>query len=154
MKSHLGKNVSILCAGSEWNPADYALDNVVENLGLLTYRQTADLYRSCHAGAVLMLTRHPSYIPLELMASGALVITNRNHWTEWLLHDRENCLLSHTTATCLAETIEEGLTDHALRQRITASAGAMVRERYSKWEDEIARIYEFLCDPQEPGNSP
>ena len=154
VKSHLGKNVSILCAGSEWNPADYALDNVVENLGLLTYRQTADLYRSCHAGAVLMLTRHPSYIPLELMASGALVITNRNHWTEWLLRDRENCLLSHTTATCLAETIEEGLTDHALRQRITASAGAMVRERYSKWEDEIARIYEFLCDPQEPGNSP
>ena len=57
--------------------------------------------------------------------------------------------MSHTTATCLAETIEEGLTDHALRQRITASAGAMVRERYSKWEDEIARIYEFLCDPEE-----
>jgi hypothetical protein len=44
----------------------------VENLGLLDYRQTADLYRTCHAGAVLMLTRHPSYIPLELMASGAL----------------------------------------------------------------------------------
>src|ERR1039458_3410311 len=41
---------------------------------------------------------------------------------------RENCLLSHTTATCLAETIEEGLTDHALRQRITASAGAIDRK--------------------------
>lgn len=153
VKSRLGKNVRILCAGSEWDPADYALDNVVENLGLLTYHQTADLYRTCHAGAVLMLTRHPSYIPLELMASGALVITNRNHWTEWLLRDKENCLLSHTTASCLAETIEKGLTDRALRQRITGPAAAMVRERYGKWEDEIARIYEFLCDPEERSNS-
>ncbi len=149
LKSRLGSRVSIFCAGSEWQPDEYGLAGVVENLGLLEYEETAELYRSCHAGVVLMMTRHPSYIPLELMASGCLVVTNRNHWTGWLLNDEENCLLSDVTATCLATTIERGLTDHALRSRITGNALTLATERYSDWEPEISKIYQFLCNPEE-----
>ena len=51
---------------------------------------------------------------------------SRHHQPEsldqWLLQDQENCLLTDTAASCLAETIERGLTDHALRQRITGAA--------------------------------
>jgi len=153
VKSRLGDRVRIVCAGSEWDPRDYGVEGVVENLGLLSYEQTAELYRTSHAGAVLMLTRHPSYIPMELMASGCLVITNRNYWTKWLLRDEENCLLTDTAASCLAETIERGLTDDALRQRITGAALDMVRRRYTGWDAEMAHIYEFICNPEGEGKS-
>lgn len=149
VKSHLGHKVRIVCAGSKWDPRDYGLEGVVDNLGLLSYEQTAELYRTSHVGAVLMLTRHPSYIPMELMASGCLVITNKNYWTEWLLRDEENCLLTDTAASCLAETIERGLTDDALRQRITGAALDMVRRSYTDWDAEMAHIYEFICNPEE-----
>ena len=106
MKHRLGANVRIVAAGASWDPGDHELKGVVENLGLLSYTQTADLYRTCDAGLVLMFTRHPSYLPLELMASGCLVVTNRNPATQWLLRDRENCLLAQSSATCLAAALE------------------------------------------------
>jgi hypothetical protein len=56
--------------------------------------------------------------------------------------------LADTTASCLAETIERGLADDALRQRIAGAALEMVRERYTGWDAEIARIYQFICNPE------
>jgi glycosyltransferase involved in cell wall biosynthesis len=147
LKSRLGERVKIVTAGEDWNTADHDLSGIVENLGVLPYRDTARLYRESDVGVVLMLTRHPSYIPMELMASGCLVVTNRNHWTEWLLEHERTCLLSHTTATSLMETIERGLTDDAMREKITQHALALVRERYSDWTPEMDKVYGFMCNP-------
>jgi glycosyltransferase involved in cell wall biosynthesis len=153
LKARLGERVRIVTAGEDWNTADHELDGIVENLGVLPYRDTARLYRESDVGVVLMLTRHPSYIPMELMASGCLVVTNRNHWTEWLLEHGRNCLLCHATATSLADAIERGLTDEALREEITRSALQLVRERYYDWTPEMEKVYEFMCDPdvEQPG---
>src|ERR1035441_8673683 len=52
-----------------------------------------------------MKTRHPSYLPLELMACGAAVVTNRNPYTGWLLRDGENCVLAETSPSALAESL-------------------------------------------------
>jgi GT2 family glycosyltransferase len=147
LKARLGNRVRIVTAGENWDPADYDLDGVVENRGLLPYEDTARLYRESDVGVVLMLTRHPSYIPMELMASGCLVVTNRNHWTTWLLEDEQTCLLCHTTATSLAETIERGLRDEALREQIIEHALELVREKYSDWTPEMAKVYDFMCSP-------
>jgi glycosyltransferase involved in cell wall biosynthesis len=103
LKKRLGKRLEVFSAGDVWTPEHYDLHGVVENLGLLEYRQTADLYRTCHAGLVMMFTRHPSYLPLELMASGSLVVTNTNPATRWLLQDGENCRLAEASATSLAD---------------------------------------------------
>jgi O-antigen biosynthesis protein len=153
LKSRLGEKVRIVAAGEDWNAADHDLQGVVENLGVLPYRDTARLYRESDVGVVLMLTRHPSYIPMELMASGCLVVTNRNHWTEWLLEHERTCLLTYTAATCLADTIERGLTNEALREEITRCALQLVRERYYDWTPEMEKVYEFMCDPdlEQPG---
>jgi glycosyltransferase involved in cell wall biosynthesis len=153
LKTRLGERVRIVTAGEDWNTADHDLQGVVENLGVLPYRDTARLYRESDVGVVLMLTRHPSYIPMELMASGCLVVTNRNHWTEWLLEHERNCLLSHATATALADTVERGLTDAALREEIARCALQLVRERYSDWAPEMEKVYEFMCNPdlEQPG---
>ncbi len=153
LKSRLGERVRIVTAGEDWNTADHDLQGVVENLGVLPYRDTARLYRESDVGVVLMLTRHPSYIPMELMASGCLVVTNRNHWTEWLLEHERTCLLSHAAATSLADTIERGLTDEATRERITRHALQLVREQYHDWTPEMEKVYSFMCNPdlEQPG---
>lgn len=91
-----------------------------------------------------MMTRHPSYLPMELMVCGALVVTNHNPYTTWLLKDEENCLLSETSASAVAEALTRGLTDRALRERIIANAFQMVKERYSNWDKEAEKIYQYM----------
>jgi len=148
LKSRLGEKVRILNAGAPWNPRDFGLNGIVENLGLLQFEETAALYRTCDVGLVMMFTRHPSYLPFELMASGCLVVSNYNPATTWVLQDGVNCLLSDPSASCLADAMERALTDIELRARITAEALAMIQERYSNWEEQIEKIYSFMCVPK------
>jgi glycosyltransferase involved in cell wall biosynthesis len=152
VKRHLGAGVRIVAAGASWDPAECELEGVVENLGLLSYTETADLYRACDAGLVLMFTRHPSYIPLELMASGCLVVTNRNPATQWLLRDRENCLLARSSASCLAAALEWAAAHPEERRTITTTAACQVQTRYNDWAREISKIYRFMCDPLRGGS--
>ena len=147
LKARLGDRVRIVCAGSDWKPEEYGLGGVVENLGMLAYDDTARLYRRCDAGVVLMLTRHPSYLPFEMMASKCLTVTNENAWTSWLLKDGENCLLTPATATAITDTIERGLCDYRLREAITDRAFEGVVSRHADWASEMEKVYRYLCDP-------
>ena len=104
LKSRVGDRVQILCAGAPWNTRDYGLDGVIESLGLLDYRATGDLYRSCHMGFVMMMTRHPSYLPFEFMACGGLLVSNDNRANHWLLRDGENCLLAPASGPAASST--------------------------------------------------
>lgn len=144
VKGKMGDGVRIISAGAEWSPADYGLDGVVENLGLLSYPATGALYRVCDAGVVMMMTRHPSYLPMELMACGALVVTNQNRYTGWLLKNEENCLLTETSSGAIAAAIERGLKDNAFRQRIAARGAAFVRENYSDWDVQAEKTYRYI----------
>jgi glycosyltransferase involved in cell wall biosynthesis/SAM-dependent methyltransferase len=147
VKKALGDHVHIYSAGSDWSVADYSLQGIIENLGLLSYEDTARLYRESDLGVVMMLTRHPSYIPFELMASGCLVVTNVNPFTSWLLKDGVNCLLSRTTPSSIAENVKRGLLDEALRAQITQTALSLIRSEYSNWQAQMDDIYAYLCDP-------
>ena len=148
LKTRLGSRVRIVAAGQNWNPADYGLAGVVENKGLLSYGETAALYRTCDVGLALMFTRHPSYLPFELMASGCLVVSNANNATAWLLADGQNCLLSLPSASCIADVMARGLLDTALRRRIAADALAMIRRQFADWDAQVDRVYEYMCDPE------
>ncbi len=148
LKQHLGARVRIVAAGQRWAPADYGLAGIVENLGLLSYQETAELYRDCDVGLAMMFTRHPSYLPLEFMASGCLVVSNPNSATAWLLRDRENCLLALPSASCLADALAQALQDHELRRRVTANALAMIRGEYADWDAQAEHVYEYMCNPE------
>lgn len=78
LKKRYGSRIDIICAGANWKPEDFGLGNVIRNTGLLPYAETADLYRTCHVGLVMMMTKHPSYLPFELMACGCSVVSNIN----------------------------------------------------------------------------
>ena len=147
LKKRLGERIHVVAAGDRWKPDDYGLKGVVENLGLLDYQQTAELYRTCQVGLVMMFTRHPSYLPFELMASGSLVVTNYNPATIWLLKDHENCRLSNASATCIANVLEEALLDQPARERITANAVRHIRASHGDWNKEFEKIHQYMRNP-------
>ena len=90
-----------------------------------------------------MMTRHPSYLPLELMACGAAVITNRNLFTGWLLRDGENCLLTETSPTAIAESIESVCQNPSLQNRIRAG-GLSTAAQYDNWTAQAEKIRQFM----------
>ena len=78
LKRRYGERVEIVCAGESWNPGQFGFADTLSNLGRLrNLEEVADLYRTCHIGLVLMLTKHPSYQPFEFMASGVACVSNR-----------------------------------------------------------------------------
>lgn len=146
VKARMGDGVQIICAGTGWEPADFDLVGVVESVGLLPYRETGNLYRSCHAGFVMMMTKHPSYLPFELMACGTTVVTNYNEANTWLLRDGSNCLLSPPTANCLAETLVYALENHSELAPMREIASDEM-QHMSNWDESLSRVAEFMEAP-------
>lgn len=150
LKHRLGSSVEILCAGAEFDPGRYGLDGVVEPLGWLPYAQTGELYRTCHVGLASMLTPHPSYLPLELMSCGALVVALHNGANEWLLKDGETCLCAEATASSLAAQLFRAVTAWEELAPVRANAARQVGRLAGRgWDTELAPVIEFMGRPAE-----
>lgn len=148
LKHCYGAGVDIVCAGTGWSPEQYGLGDVVRTVGLLPYTQTGDLYRSCHAGFVMMMTKHPSYLPFELMACGATVVTNYNPANTWLLKDGVNCLLSPPSASCLAATLAYALDHHDALAPVRQAAADHVNLELKDWDNSLRAVSDFMfCPP-------
>ena len=140
----MGDRVEILCAGAPWDPREYGLDGIITNLGLLSYAETAELYRSCHIGFVMMMTKHPSYLPFEFMACGGLLVSNHNPANTWLLKDNENCLLAPASAPAIAQRLAYSI-DHfdqllPLRQR----GHELITRHHSNWDRAFSNVLSFM----------
>jgi glycosyltransferase involved in cell wall biosynthesis len=86
-----------------------------------------------------MLTRHPSYQPLEFMASGMATVSNRNPHTEWLLRHEETALLADPLPALVAEQVGRLVRDAPLRARIADAGRALATAR--TWDDELDRAW-------------
>jgi glycosyltransferase involved in cell wall biosynthesis len=147
LKQKYGDRLDIVCAGVGWKPEDYGLDHVVRSVGLLPYAQTGDLYRSCHAGFVMMMTKHPSYLPFELMACGATVVTNFNEANTWLLKDGQNCLLSPPSASCMALTLSYALDNYDALAPLRQKAADQIQFGVGDWDESLGMVGEFIFNP-------
>jgi glycosyltransferase involved in cell wall biosynthesis len=145
-------SVHFVSAGSWARPND--LDLGIEQLGLLEYASTGDLYRTCDIGIALTVSEHPSYLPLELTACGVPVVAFDLPAGYWILKDGENSLLARRTIGSLAEKLERLVTDHELRQRLSMGATANAREHHSSWTAAFGDLYGFLCDPEAAADVP
>lgn len=148
VKDRFGATIDIVCAGADWKPEDFSLGGIVRNVGLLPYSKTADLYRSCHVGLVMMMTKHPSYLPFELMACGCLVVSNINQANKWILKDGQNCLMSPPTVSCLAATLSRALDGYAEMESLRAAAVREIHQNSSNWDVNLASVAAFMHAPE------
>jgi len=145
VKQRYGDTVRIISVGEDFDPADYELDEVLEGASLLRDLDSLrDLYLRSDIGVCCMFSKHPSYQPLEYMASGVAVVTNKNPATTWLLRHEENCLLSDPFSTALAEAIGRLVEDAELRDQLTAAGEKTVTGR--NWDGEFAKLWEFMTN--------
>jgi glycosyltransferase involved in cell wall biosynthesis len=147
VKDHYAHKVDIVCVGGEWPEDLYGLRGIVRNMGILpTMEKVAALYRSCDIGVVFMFSDHPSYQPLELMASGCCTVTNFNPSTTWLLRDRENAFLTGAPSSSVARCIIDALESPEVRQRVIEGGLRTVRNLH--WDDAFVRIEDFVVSPR------
>ena len=149
LKFRYGHRLQVISAGAEWLPEAHGLGGVVENLGLLPYARTGAVYRAVDAGLVAMATRHPSYLPFELMACGAAVVTNRNPYTSWLLRDGENSMLCEMTRSDITAAVGRLIEDSSLRGALAERAETEIVAQYSDWEASCERIFTIMRDAAE-----
>jgi glycosyltransferase involved in cell wall biosynthesis len=147
LKENYRNKIRIVSAGAKWDPKDVGLEGVIENLGILDYRETGEVFRKADIGLVMMYTKHPSYIPLELMGCKCLVVSNYNSATTWLLKDKENCLLADPSVTSFYEKLCIAIDNETLRNKIIENALKTV-QKYSKWESQFEKIFSFMKKPQ------
>jgi glycosyltransferase involved in cell wall biosynthesis len=144
LKRRLGHRVTILCAGEQFDERSYGLEDVVQNLGVLNYGETAELYRTCDIGLVIMMTRHPSYLPFELMACGVLLVSNHHPVNNWLLKGDENCLLAPPNPVTLAEKLEQAVVGFDQYTMIRKNGHDLIHTSYNNWDDCFAPVMEFM----------
>lgn len=137
-----GDRVQVLVAGSNIPDSVKAAAPGIEFMGLLPYRETGDLYRSCHAGLALMLTRHPSYLPFELMSCGAVPVVNVNAANTWLLKHEKNSLMVEPSPSLLCGALERLMVAPEWRERLSAEGAKLVSG--FTWDDQIDRVLQFM----------
>ena len=111
--------------------------------------EVANLYRESDLGLSIMTTPHPSYQPLEYMASGCPTVTNINELNNWLYRDQENIILSEPVYNVMADRIINALENHELRQRVRD--GALETVSNLSWDSALQQILYYISNPKKYG---
>ena len=108
--------------------------------GNVAVKDLPELYSQCDVALVLSLT-DLSLLPLELMACGCPVVSNRGDNVEWLLND-ENAVLADTTPDALSDAIVSLLQDEAKRKRLLEASMAFAAN--TRWDTEAEKVATFF----------
>lgn len=119
-----------------WDASNYNLHFPYLNAGSVPLKNLAELYAECDLALVLSFT-NLSLLPLELMACGCPVVTNRGPNVEWLLNDR-NAVVADASPEALSAAIVDLLRDDRRRRQL-AEAGIAFADKTS-WEAESAKV--------------
>ena len=138
VKRRFGQDVDIVTAGSWARPED--LGRGIEHRGLLDYRDTGALYRTCDVGVALTAVGAP-VVPAA-RAPGL----RRRPWspsttrpaTGCSRHE-ENCVRTPRTVDGLAEGISRLVADVDLRERLSARGLEDIAARHADWPGALER---------------
>lgn len=146
LKKSMGGDVEILSVGERWREKDFGVEKVIKNLGLLgSLEEVASIYRTSDVGLVFMMTPHPSYQPLEYMASGCVAATNRNESNSWLLNDRNSLLLEPIPAIAAERICNVLRSDRSWR---AMRDGGLKAISALSWESAFECVRARICGDQ------
>lgn len=132
-------DVQFILAG--WDSSNYQVPFPHLDAGVVPLDELPDLYSQCDVALVISLT-NISLLPLELMACGCPVVSNRGGNVEWLLSDGETALLTDATPEALADGLIRALEDQALHQQLVENGLQLARS--TDWEAEARRVSGYL----------
>jgi O-antigen biosynthesis protein len=127
-------DVEIVFAG--WDVSNYAIPFSHINSGVVRICDLPDLYSQCDVALVLSFT-NLSLLPLELMACGTPVVSNRAPCTEWLLND-QNAELSEATVEDLSNALCNVLNDPIRHAALRESGFKTIAA--TDWEREARKM--------------
>ncbi|PKU25397.1 hypothetical protein CWS72_07365 [Telmatospirillum siberiense] len=110
-------------------------------LGNLMIEETADLYRTCDIGLTFSGS-NLSYLPLELMASGVPVLTNRGPQVSWFCKHLENAYCAYPFVSAFLDGFTQLVESKALRERLVRGGQESVVA--TSWASEADKIYAFI----------
>ncbi|WP_051650053.1 glycosyltransferase [Selenomonas sp. AB3002] len=120
-----------------WHRVDRVLNQV-------SYDEMPEVYKACHILLKTSKLESFSYPPLEMMATGGLVVLRANEGNQEYISDGENCLVYdpmdlRTAIRCIYRAVE----DKALRDRLIAGGIETARKRdWKNIEKDIVKAYE------------
>lgn len=135
-------DVEIVLAGSDVAAFSIPFDH--RNAGILALDDLPRLYSDCDVALVLSHT-NLSLLPLELMACGCPVVSNRGANVEWLLSG-ETAMLAENDIDALADAIQAVLTNEDLRQRLIRNGLALAHS--TDWKEQAALLASYLQEEQ------
>ena len=112
-------DVEFIFAG--WDMGSYHFPYSHLNGGCLSLKELPDLYSQCDVALVFSFT-NLSLLPLELMACGCVVVSNRAPNTEWLLNDENSILPKSAAPRSIANAIIDILGDAPRRNALVQRA--------------------------------
>lgn len=126
-----------------WDMGNYHFPYPHLNGGVCSLKELPDLYSQCDVALVFSFT-NLSLLPLELMACGCVVVSNRAPNTEWLLNDSNSILPESSSPRAIADAIVNILGD--TERRVKLAEDAKVFASSTSWEVEGERLAKILID--------
>ena len=106
-------------------------------------RSWACLARESDIGISVMCSPHPSYPPLEMAASGMLVVSNRIYNKD-LSKINDNFISSDSNIEDMAEAIKRAIDRLEDQESIRRNAELFLEQR--DWDENLKGITEFIAD--------
>lgn len=147
LKERYGDRVEIVSAGESYNLRRMGLGKYgkyFKNMNVISYDDLPSFYSQFHFTISFMFTKHPSYIPFELMASGSLMIVNNNIANSWLFQDKVNCLCTLPFGSSIIQSLDELIKNPELYKHMAYNGYKTVKS--VTWENELSKIYNFFED--------
>jgi hypothetical protein len=138
-----GREWEIVLVGKDIPAIAFDREIGISRVENLSWNEYADLVGTIDLALCLMYTPHPSYPPLDLAASGAVVVTN-----EYL----SKTGLTHYCGNIITARLEPQALFDAVREAVALCANAPVRGENlrqaglgSDWRQALARVVEQLA---------
>lgn len=135
---HRMPDIEVIFAG--WDVGHYEIPFIHLNAGIITPAELSYVYGQCDMCLVLSAT-NLSLLPLEVMASNSVVVSNRGANNEWLLNS-ENAILTDDDHFDIADKMEYYFNHKDELAKIRERGRSFAQK--TEWEAEADKAYEII----------
>jgi len=135
--TELNPDIEVVFAG--WDVSEYKIDFEHFNAGVVPIEELSHLYSQCDVALVLSFT-NLSLLPLELLASGCPVVTNKGINNSWIDNEHKLFVYADNNVNDIIEKI-----DQVLNKKIIIDFDYINEFLQSTlWENEAIKVKKYL----------